>query len=215
MARNAGNYRVNDSAANASRTIADTTHRWHMYRVPLNDTAQGIFQQVGSPAWNQIKYIRVWWSNFKGLNRTTRNVVQFARWQFVGNQWLETPIVNADSSSETKLQVSTVNTDDNLGYYAPPPGVYRQPDDKGNPARESSLDLTYKNITPGTIALVRRSLAFQPLNLSDYNDISLRSTATPRAPGSGSSSGSAPTTPPTTRCARRLSGWGRGWLEDP
>ncbi len=173
MARNAGNYRVNDSAANASRTIADTTHRWHMYRIPLNDTAQGIFQQVGSPAWNQIKYIRVWWGNFKGANRTSRNVVQFARWQFVGNQWLETPIVNADSSSETKLQVSTVNTDDNLGYYVPPPGVYRQPDDKGNPARESSLDLAYRNITPGTVALVRRSLAFQPLNLSNYNDISL------------------------------------------
>jgi cell surface protein SprA len=175
---NAGNYRVNDTTDNANiKPIADTALRWHLYRIPLNDTVKGLFQKVGSPQWNQIKYVRIWWSNFRKDRMSATNSIRFARIQFVGNQWLEAPNVSADSSSELKLAVSTVNTDDNAGNgpgaYQPPPGVYRAPDDKGNQARESSLDLTYNNITPGTKALVRRSLSFQPLNLSAYSDLSV------------------------------------------
>jgi cell surface protein SprA len=171
---NAGNYRVNDSVANASKRIADTLHRWHLYRVPLNDTIKGLCQKVGSPRWNEIKYIRIWWTNFKNANRSNKSMIQFARIQFVGNQWLEVPVVHADSSQEVKLAVSTVSTDENPIYNQHlPPGVSRLTDDKGNLARETSLSLDYRNINAGDTALVRRSLAFSPLNLSSYDNLSI------------------------------------------
>jgi|WetSurMetagenome_2_1015567.scaffolds.fasta_scaffold00226_19 hypothetical protein len=175
LARNAGNYRMNDTAVNAKihgTTVHDSL-RWHLYRIPLNDTIKGIFEKHGSPRWNQIKYVRIWWGNFKGAKKTRKNTLEFARMQFVGNQWLETPSVNADSTSSVNLQVSTVNTEDNARTYVTPPGIYRATDEKNNLAKEGSLDLLYRNIKPGTTALVRRSLSYQPLNLSAYSDLSL------------------------------------------
>jgi hypothetical protein len=170
---NAGNYRVNDTVANASKRLPEP--KWHLYRVPLNDTVNGLCRRVGSPKWNEIKYIRIWWTDFKNTGRSRKSTIQFARMQFVGNQWLDVPAVHADSSHEVKLAASTVNTEENATTYGRdlPPGVYRLTDDRGNQARESSLDLMYKNISAGDTALVRRSLAFQPLNLSSYDNLSV------------------------------------------
>ncbi|HUI93330.1 MAG TPA: cell surface protein SprA [Chitinivibrionales bacterium] len=170
---NANNYQVSDSVANESKRLPEP--RWHLYRVPLNDTITGICQRFGSPKWNDIKYIRIWWTNIGNAKRSKENTIQFARIQFVGNQWLEVPAVHADSSHEVKLAVSTVNTEDNAKSYGHdlPPGVYRLTDAQGNLARESSLDLVYKNINAGDTALVERSMAFQPLNLSSYDNLSV------------------------------------------
>jgi hypothetical protein len=180
---NAGNYMVNDKVANENPRLQEP--RWHLYRVPLNDTIKGMCQRVGSPKWNEIKYIRIWWTDFNNAGRSKKSSIQFARMQFVGNQWLEVPAVHADSSQEVKLAVSTVNTEDNAKTYGNdlPPGVYRLTDDRGNLARESSLDLMYKNINAGDTALVRRSLAFQPLNLSSYDNLSVLVHADTAHPG--------------------------------
>jgi hypothetical protein len=166
--RNLQNYKVDDVVANANRSSG-----WHLYRVPLNVKDSVHCQSIGSPKWNEIKYIRIWWDNFSEANKSKKNMLQFARMQFVGNQWLEVPVMNPDSSKEVKLAVSTINTEENAKSYDPPPGVPRERDDRGNLAKETSLSLTYKNIQPGSSALVRKNLSFQQLNLSAYESLTM------------------------------------------
>jgi hypothetical protein len=168
---NAGNYRVNDTVANIAKKQPDP--KWHLYRIPLNDTITGIIQKIGSPKWNEIKYVRIWWADIPEQNKSKKCMTQFAQIQFVGNQWLEVPNVLADSSKEIKLSVSTVNTEENSRTYYPPPGVWREKDERGNLAKETSLSLTYKNIKAGDVAYVRKSLSYQALNLSNYDILSI------------------------------------------
>lgn len=164
MHRNAGNYMVNDNDANANPGFG-----WHLYRIPLNDTTTGILSRKGSPKWTEVKFLRIWWSNFKRDSLAKENNIQFARLQFVGNQWQEA----ADTALRSKLSVTTVNTEENLGTYTPPPTMTIQRDDRGNLERETSLELNYNNIMPGTIASVRKIMPSQPLNLSSYDNVSI------------------------------------------
>jgi hypothetical protein len=166
MSRNAGNYMVSDSAANAKPGFG-----WHLYRIPLNDTTMGIFNRKGSPRWTEIKFLRIWWSNFRKDSLSREHQIQFARMQFVGNQWQET---SHDSTHQTKLSVSTLNTEDNKGFYQYPEAfITLQRDDRNNLERETSLELDYHNILPGDTAHVRRTMPTQALNLSTYDNISL------------------------------------------
>ena len=166
MSRNAANYMVNDAAANANPGSG-----WHLYRIPLNDTSLGIFNRKGAPRWTEIKFLRMWWSNFKKDSLNKANSIQFARMQFVGNQWQETV---HDTLHPTKLAVSTLNTEENPPpTYVPPPTVTILRDDRGNLERETSLKLDYININPGDTAKVRRTMPTQALNLSMYSDVSI------------------------------------------
>ena len=165
MSRNAGNYMVNDTVANAN-----PGYGWHLYRIPLNDTTMGILNRKGSPKWTEIKFLRIWWSNFRKDSLNRQNSIQFARMQFVGNQWLEA----GDSTHQTKLSVSTLNTVDNPSpTYVPPPSVTIIRDANGNPEQETSLKLEYNNIIPGDVAFVTRPMPTQALNLSAYDNVSL------------------------------------------
>jgi hypothetical protein len=171
LAANANNYQVPGEISNENRKNVEP--KWHLYRIPLNDTVNGLWSKRGSPKWNEIKYIRLWWSDFGATSKTRKNKIQFARMQFVGNQWVEVPVVNRDSTQEIKLSVSTINTEENSKAYTPPDGVSREHDDRGNLARETSLDLPFRNLLAGNEALVKRSLSYQPLNLSSYDNLSV------------------------------------------
>ena len=164
MKRNAGNYMVDDTAANANPGFG-----WHLYRIPLNDTTTGILNKKGSPRWTEIKFLRIWWSNFKRDSIGRENTIQFARLQFVGSQWQE----SQDTLHNSKLSVSTVNTEDNQGTYQPPPTMTIQRDDRGNLQRETSLQLNYNNILPGDNEAVQKIMPSQPLNLSSYDNVSI------------------------------------------
>jgi cell surface protein SprA len=167
MSRNAGNYMVNDEDANAN-----ASNGWHLYRIPLNDTITTGLTTKGSPKWTEIKFLRIWWSNIKKDSLNRENSIQFARMQFVGNQWQENV---RDSTHKTKLIVSTLNTEENPSPgYIPPPSMHIQRDDRGNLERETSLRLVYNDINPGDTALVRKTMPTQALNLSTYDNVSIQ-----------------------------------------
>jgi hypothetical protein len=173
LSRNAGNYQVSDSVANARPGSG-----WHLYRVPLNDVTTGDDTTIHSPSWTNIRFLRIWWKGFGNRNESYKHVfnrIRFARMQFVGNQWLESPVKRSDSSVVVKLGVSTLNTEDNPPpAYDPPPAVYRATDEQGNLARETSLRLGYNEIYAGDTALVKKNLAYQPLNISTYGSLELQ-----------------------------------------
>ncbi len=161
MSKNANNYRINDSVANA-----DTSHGWHFYRIPLNDSLTGDCKINGSPSWSEIKFLRISWTKMKNDTQS----VEFARMQFVGNQWQE---LSQDTLHKSKIAISTLNTEENKGFYTPPPTLVLQKDDRGNLERETSLKIDYNNILPGDIAIAKRSMSTNALNLSSYQNISL------------------------------------------
>ena len=165
------NYIVPDNISNAQ---ADSG--WHLYRIPINDSTIAGLETVGTPRWGQIKYIRLFWTNFE--NKKTRlNHIQFARMNLVRNEWQEVPqrvITGTDTAQIIKLDVSSINSEDNPDIYTPPPGISRTKDDQGYYVKESSLRLTFKNILPNDTAYARNILINQTINLSTYSTMTMQ-----------------------------------------
>ena len=110
---------------------ADSTHNWHLYRIPLNDTVTGIDTIAGKPRWERIKFIRLFWTQFDSTKKTRLNKLQFAAIQVVSNEWQEAPAISLDSAQRIiKLQSASINTYDNPDY-VPPPGITVTTDDQG------------------------------------------------------------------------------------
>jgi cell surface protein SprA len=166
---NAYNYKVLPDSSLGNTKVKNG---WHLYRIPLNDTLVGKFSKTGFPRWDQIRFIRLFWTDFNPKTRTTAQRIQFARVRLVRNEWQEQPIRQADSSNVVKLSVSTINTEDNPEY-VPPPGFSRVTDESGNIVKESALKLDFNNILPGDTALVKNILVNQTLNLSTYTTMSM------------------------------------------
>ncbi len=171
LERNAKNYMVLPDS-----TVGNTKNGWHLYRIPINDTVlgQNNFKKVGNPRWDRIKFIRLVWTDFKQSQKTKLNRLQFARMQFVRNEWQETPIRLDSTRSVVKLSASTINTEDNPEYFNDQcPGALRITDENGNLAKESSLKLSFVNIQPGDTAAVRNVLVNQTINLSAYTQMTM------------------------------------------
>jgi hypothetical protein len=166
LSRNANNYMVLPDSS-----LGNAKNGWHLYRIPLNDTAIGNnnFQKFGTPQWDRIRFIRLFWTDIKSGHKQEMNRLQLARMQFVRNEWQETPVRKDSSIAVVKLTASTINTEDNPEYFNDRcPGAPRITDESGNPAKESSLRLNFENILPGDTALVRNILVNQSINLSAY-----------------------------------------------
>ncbi|MGB7567996.1 MAG: cell surface protein SprA [Chitinivibrionales bacterium] len=170
MARNDSNYMVSDSVSGAA-----AGHGWHLYRVPLNDTIVGQFTKFGSPRWDRIKYIRLFWTNFNPAKKQTLNTIQFAGMQVVRNEWQEAPAISNDSTQRIiKMLSSSINTYDNPNYRSdPPPGIPVTKDDLGNTVKETSLRVNFTDVRPGESALVKDILVGQVINIASYQTISM------------------------------------------
>ena len=150
-------------------------HGWHLYRVPLNDTIVGQFTKFGSPRWDRIKYIRLFWTNFNPAKKQTLNTIQFAGMQVVRNEWQEAPAISNDSTQRIiKMLSSSINTYDNPNYRSdPPPGIPVTKDDLGNTVKETSLRVNFTDVRPGEAALVKDILVGQVINIASYQTISM------------------------------------------
>ena len=187
---NAYNYRVLPDSTLAN---ANVKNGWHLYRIPLNDTLIGKIQKRGSPRWDRIRFIRLFWTDFNPQKRFQSHRLQFARMRLTRNEWQEQPVRTVQShvrsefwqqalsiqpasidsvTNAIKLSVSTINTEDNPEY-TPPPGIARITDESGNIVKETSLKLNFSDIHPGDTALVKNVLINQSINLSAYTTMTM------------------------------------------
>jgi len=170
-----------DTSANLSDTGG-----FHRFRIPLQSGARVDTVKSGAinPSWRDIQAIRLWWSDFDPADRSREKQLLLSQIQFVANQWLEIPRAGADSTqpAQVKIEASVINTEEDrnyLGmfdsrsaYYQPTP--FRRPvDSKGDPKREQSLRLNFRNLGENDEALVERLFTFQPMNLSNYKTLSI------------------------------------------
>ena len=147
---------------------------WRKYRIPLHELLPGYEQtvdSVGEPTWSNITMVRLVWTGFDAAQLSKEQALLLYNMEFVGNQWLEI----ADSS-RIKIRSSVVNTRENGAYdtlwmkYSNL--INRERDEYGYEV-EQSLRLNFINLVPGDTAMVEKSLQYQTLNLSAYENLSL------------------------------------------
>ena len=131
-----------------------STERWYLYRIPVKEFTN----KVGNITdFKSIRFMRMYLTDFQDSV-----VLRFARLGFVRNQWrsfryeLDTTgsYRALPANSNTTLNLSSVNTDDNSGKspipYVAPPGVERMQSLANNGAylrqNEQSLSLKIENL---------------------------------------------------------------------
>ncbi|MBD3345957.1 MAG: cell surface protein SprA [Chitinivibrionales bacterium] len=126
----------NDTTANVKNE-----NGFYYIRIPLNENFA--VDEVGNPGWEQIPFVRMWWSDFGPKGMTKKQSLVLARIQFVGNQWEEMytkkvipeekydPVQTDPTQPELptpqkiviedtiKIEASVVNTEEDRGYYMP------------------------------------------------------------------------------------------------
>ena len=170
------------------------TGGWKRYRFPLHqtysyhDTTIRTEHGLGFDDWHDIRMVRVIWNGFDSASLLGENKVIFSGMQFVGNQWESI----RDSSGNSKINVSTVGTQDDSAYQAEVEGmqgrsgslIHLQKDETNHWQQESSLDLDFHDLHPGDEALAQKSYAYQPLNVASYDSLTLAVSGRPPS-GSG------------------------------
>jgi hypothetical protein len=166
-------YQIDLGNVNSSRFLDRSVklkNRWCLFRIPINDSTF-VNKIVGKPRWDQILFVRMWWSDFE--NKTGERSLEFAQIQFVGNQWR-----SHATGDSIKIEATEISNKDNGGYYIPPVPVKHQLDYEQNETEvepeEHALRLNYNNLKPGEAAYVERFFTnYQEIDLSPYNQIGL------------------------------------------
>jgi hypothetical protein len=157
---------------------------WRRYRFPLHEQIPygdsiRADRNVSFDDWSNIRNVRIIWNGFDtaAASLTDQNhAIDFSGMQFVGNQWEAI----RDSSGKTSLEVSTTGTQDNAEYKTEVEGmqysnpvVRLQKDETNHWQQESSLRLVFDSLAKGKVALAQKSYAYQPLNISSYDQLTL------------------------------------------
>lgn len=176
-----------DTTANANTSGDDPDKHWHRYRIPLSDSRFLDTLMSGSqpPRWREIKFVRLWWTDFPKDSVSKEYALELTQMQFVGNQWQAVTAAATDTAdtagtvdttltaAEPEIEASVVNTDDDLEYRnmfeLEPVPFKRESDVGGRKRREQSLSLTYRDLRAGEEALVERLFTHQTLDLSMYS----------------------------------------------
>ncbi len=133
------------------------SNKWYQYIIPLQDFARA----VGNPSLTNVQYVRIW---FNGM--TGPMMVKIAQMDLVGNYW-RTP-----NPTDSTMQVSVVNIEDNPGYTPPVPGNALRPVDNSNPngpvlGNEQSLDLILNGLRDDSSRFVYKTFP-QPEDFFNY-----------------------------------------------
>ncbi len=141
--------------------------KWVKLWIPLNDTTH-LDTIVGTPSWKKIRFVRMWWSDFENKNREVE--MEIASIKFIGNEWK-----SSKDPENAKIEATVLNTEDDTGFYYPPPLMRRERDEGDNRLlkREQALRLRYGGLNAGEDAMVERYLTYQNLDLSSYDEIKM------------------------------------------
>lgn len=105
---------------------SENEYKWRTIRIPIRDTS-AIDRIEGEPSWSQISYIRIWIDSTGGKS----TLLGIASVDIISSNWEDTLILPegmvidpyADPDEIPRFNVAVINTQENAGYYDPPPGV--------------------------------------------------------------------------------------------
>lgn len=143
----------------------DNLKKWYQVRIPLSEWKQ----KVGDiKDLSYTEYIRVFMTGF-----TSPVYLQFATFDFVGNQWLK-------SEKDSVLSVSVINVEENSTIYNSPPDVVRETDrtrpDENIQLNEQSLLINVEGLKDGEERSVYKNMISGTggnLDISNYKNLKM------------------------------------------
>ncbi|MEZ5358485.1 MAG: cell surface protein SprA [Candidatus Zixiibacteriota bacterium] len=136
-----------------SRSDPDADVSWKTLRIPLRDP-KAIDTTIGTPDWEYIDFIRIWFDSAGTDQLIEPDSVMFAAIDLVSTTWGDSLRV-ADSvrSGPVSFDVAVVNQEIN-GSYTSPPGVEGYTDVTRDVVEtEQSLSLTFENLNGQVMVL--------------------------------------------------------------
>jgi len=143
---------------------------WYLYRIPIQDVGT----PIGTPSFENIKYIRMYLTGF-----SQPVVLRMAKMQFVGSQWLksvkslrEEGLNEIPNTNSSDFQVSVVSIEENStanggSPYVLPPGLDRDIDNTTTNNRrinEQSLQLCVEDLDDKDARAVYKNVSFDLIN---------------------------------------------------
>lgn len=137
--------------------------KWYQARIPLTEWVKktGNIRDLSF-----VEFVRLSMTGFKNDVH-----IQFATFDFVGNQWLKT-------ENDSVLSVSVINVEENPLQYNSPPGVNRQKDrtrpDENIQLNEQALALNITELKDNEERSIRRNFSTQSgLNIGNYETLKM------------------------------------------
>ncbi len=164
---------IDSNLIDASRhTDLAKANGWYPIRVPINTPDDFLYyDSIGSPKWENVKYVRLIWTDFEPRESVMKNEQQleFTEMKFTGNQYEILP--TGGDSGVAKIDVTVLNTVDDKGFYYRPRGIDKYDKEK-RLIKDYALRLEYENVKGSEEAMVKREIpSFQKIDLSLYEEI--------------------------------------------
>ncbi|MCR4423153.1 MAG: hypothetical protein WHU95_02170 [candidate division WOR-3 bacterium] len=141
-------------------------NNWRLYRLPLRDST--LFSKIGTPKWEDIRVVRVWFDGFE-----TPDTLELYSIQFVGSKWrdpritdkMDKRIVLTDTTE--KVWVGQVSKKTDTSYNSP---FELKRDITGRLETEAALLFGYSNLDTNHQAFVSKTITTGE-DYRDYEDL--------------------------------------------
>ena len=142
-----------DYAGRETNWTLASNNGWRRFRIPLSDIY--LDGRVGSPAWDEVKHVRIWFSGLGGWKRVQLGAVEIRANRWVSEAIRDTSgaLVSEDEQvlHEEDFFPGVYNTKENADVYVPPfvPNRDENREQDNIREREQSLTLELRNFQPG------------------------------------------------------------------
>ncbi len=164
-------------------TLPDSLNKgWYFIRIPIGsqaaaDTTRNIARPdttVGSPAWNNIRYVRLVWRERSKDSRLGRDTIDLAEMRFEGSMWnpILPPSVGVDKNSSVVTTV--VNSKDNSQLFENLVKRQEYDADGKTPKKEYALMMKWAGLDSGTAYVSRymgSNLNYQKINITNSKEL--------------------------------------------
>jgi len=159
-----------------SAFFTNLANQWKLLRIPLNDSLllsdAGKYRAEGLPNWEDIRVVRVWFSDFSGAD--TFDIYSLS---FIGSRWRSARVVRPDTlinptppiEASEKVSVTLISQKTDPNYFSP---FELKRDVTGRLEYEASLAFTYDSIIPGHKGIAIKT-NFQQEDYRDYSIIKI------------------------------------------
>lgn len=147
-----------DTTSDTTRFVSGSSYKgWKTYRIPVREP-QALAFQTGSPDWDQITHVRVWFEADSSDRQP--DTVEVADWYFVQSNWQDSILRGTDTLGLDlgSFVVASISDEDDSNF-VPPPGVEAYFDNTNNVTEaQRALLLSYRDFQPDDTGLAIREL---------------------------------------------------------